>query len=101
MRGLVPYISAEHHEVQTEQDATANADSMLEVAVGDHLLLPQGSIDVLWASTRRQISSTMLQLASSHFKWQLGGECYDWCFRRIWNRGTFTREATVVFCIAQ
>ena len=44
---MVPYINAEHHEVQREQDATANADSMLEVTVGDHLLLPQGSRDVL------------------------------------------------------
>ena len=46
-RGLIPYISAEHHEVQKEIDSSQDATAMLEISVGDHLLLPQGSKDVL------------------------------------------------------
>ena len=46
-RGLIPYISAEHHEQQKELDIGQESASMLEVAVGDHLLLPQGSRTIL------------------------------------------------------
>ena len=46
-RGLIPYISAEHHEQQKELDIGQDTASMLEVAVGDHLLLPSGSRTIL------------------------------------------------------
>ena len=46
------------------------------------------------------VSTAMTAIVDTLARRSGRGEYYDWCFRRIWNRGTFTREATVVFCIA-
>ena len=53
--------------MQSELDATANAESMLEVAVGDHLLLPQGNRDVLCKV--RKVESTYVTV--QYYKRQL------------------------------
>ena len=47
IRELVPYITRDAHEKQEQTDVDQEADALLEVKVGDHLLLKNGPRDFL------------------------------------------------------
>ena len=47
IRELVPYITRDAHEKQEQTDVDQEADAILEVKVGDHLLLKNGPRDFL------------------------------------------------------
>ena len=52
VRELCPYITREAHEQQTTTSDVQQQDSMLEVKLNDHLLLPNGNRDYLTKVTK-------------------------------------------------
>ena len=47
VRELVPYVTQEAHEQQQDMDIDQNHQQLLQVEVGQHLLLPNGKTDFL------------------------------------------------------